>query len=105
MSSDTAICDQTKSMNKDKESSTSSSSSSSDSEENYEELLTDRVDGLFNEFENMAEPEEERESVLIGCPIARKYLYYGAIALPWALFLLERLDVGACPWLNSTFGW
>lgn len=85
-----------------KEKESSSSSSSSESEE---EMVKDTVKALLDEFEERTQANNGQERVPLGCPIPQKYLYYGAIALPWTLFILDQLNIGACPWLNSTFAW
>ena len=77
----------------------SSSSSSSSS------LDTERIEDTVREVldEIIEEPEQQPESWFRRIP--ERYLYYGAMALPWTILLLDQVDVGACPWLNSTFSW
>ena len=76
------------------ENSSSSSSSSSDKEQ-IEETVREVLDDIIE--------EREQASVSWFRRIPRRYLHYGALALPWTILILDRLDFGACPWLNSTF--
>lgn len=80
----------------DDESSSSSSSSSSDKEQ-IEETVREVLDDIIE--------EQEQASVSWFRRIPERYLYYGALALPWTILILDRVDFGECPWLNSTFSW
>lgn len=78
--------------------SSSSSSSSSSDKERIEETVQEVLEDIIEEQGQKEKPCSQRR-------LPTRYLYYGALALPWAIVILDRLNVGACPWLNSTFSW
>lgn len=85
-----------------KEDESSSSSSSQSEKELIEETVKETVEVILDELE---ERQQTRDRFAAIRRIPQKYIYYGAVALPWTLLLLEQVDFGACPWLNSTFSW